>query len=254
MDRPAHSVRNSPGSTAMTLTPKAATFFPRGFRNAFQRKLAAVTRERHDAAHGSNVDDVTGAPAAHRGEDGLNDGDRAEYVGFELSAYFGHRGLFDRAFEAVARIVDEDIDRADVSFEAVNQSGADQRRWALLNTALFVDGLYLKITKKLATPLVILHVAVGNSHRVGALRHIQQQDTDGGGRARGPRSPRVEPHSSHATLLRHAPIFQPHSRPPDGNALLCSVLIITIAPTSRQFSELSSPRILLSRGFTAVTV
>jgi Fe-S cluster assembly protein SufD len=40
-------------------------------------------------------------------------------------------------------------------------SDADNQRWALLNTALFEDGLYLKITKKVQTPLVILHVGVG---------------------------------------------------------------------------------------------
>ena len=41
-------------------------------------------------------------------------------------------------------------------------SDADQRRWVLLNTALFEDGLYLKITKQITTPLVILHVATGD--------------------------------------------------------------------------------------------
>jgi Fe-S cluster assembly protein SufD len=41
-------------------------------------------------------------------------------------------------------------------------SDADQRRWALLNTALFVDGLYLKITTHVTVPLVILHVATGD--------------------------------------------------------------------------------------------
>jgi len=41
-------------------------------------------------------------------------------------------------------------------------SDADQRRWALLNTALFVDGLYLKITSRVSMPLVILHVATGD--------------------------------------------------------------------------------------------
>jgi Fe-S cluster assembly protein SufD len=41
-------------------------------------------------------------------------------------------------------------------------SDADQRRWSLLNTALFVDGLYLKITAQVPVPLVILHVAVGD--------------------------------------------------------------------------------------------
>jgi len=38
---------------------------------------------------------------------------------------------------------------------------ADQRRWVLLNTALFVDGLYLKITRQVTQPLVILHVSTG---------------------------------------------------------------------------------------------
>jgi Fe-S cluster assembly protein SufD len=41
-------------------------------------------------------------------------------------------------------------------------SDADQRRWVLLNTALFEEGLYLKITKPVATPLVILHVSTGD--------------------------------------------------------------------------------------------
>ena len=41
-------------------------------------------------------------------------------------------------------------------------SDADQRRWDLLNTALFVDGLYLKITSRVSMPLVILHVAAGD--------------------------------------------------------------------------------------------
>jgi Fe-S cluster assembly protein SufD len=40
-------------------------------------------------------------------------------------------------------------------------SDADNRRWAMLNTALFPDGLYLRITKNVPTPLVILHVGVG---------------------------------------------------------------------------------------------
>jgi Fe-S cluster assembly protein SufD len=41
-------------------------------------------------------------------------------------------------------------------------SDADQQRWALLNTALFVDGLYLKITARVSMPLVIMHVAAGD--------------------------------------------------------------------------------------------
>jgi len=42
-------------------------------------------------------------------------------------------------------------------------SDADQRRWVLLNTALFNDGLYLKITGQVSVPLVILHVSTGDS-------------------------------------------------------------------------------------------
>ena len=42
-------------------------------------------------------------------------------------------------------------------------SDADQRRWVLLNTALFDDGLYLKITGQVKVPLVILHVSTGDS-------------------------------------------------------------------------------------------
>jgi Fe-S cluster assembly protein SufD len=51
-------------------------------------------------------------------------------------------------------------------FEA--PSDADQRRWALLNTALFEDGLYLKITKPVATPVLILHVSTGSSEQDAA--------------------------------------------------------------------------------------
>jgi Fe-S cluster assembly protein SufD len=41
-------------------------------------------------------------------------------------------------------------------------SDADQRRWVLLNTALFHDGLYLKITRPLTAPLLILHISTGD--------------------------------------------------------------------------------------------
>jgi len=40
-------------------------------------------------------------------------------------------------------------------------SDADQQRWVLLNTALFLDGLFLKITSRVPLPLVILHVSTG---------------------------------------------------------------------------------------------
>ncbi len=50
---------------------------------------------------------------------------------------------------------------------------ADQRRWVLLNTALFEEGLYLKINKQITTPLVILHVSTGDGrHDVAYPRVI----------------------------------------------------------------------------------
>ena len=52
-------------------------------------------------------------------------------------------------------------------------SDADQARWGLLNTALFEDGLYLRITAKVATPLVILHVlTAGSANNVAYPRVI----------------------------------------------------------------------------------
>jgi Fe-S cluster assembly protein SufD len=52
-------------------------------------------------------------------------------------------------------------------------SDADEARWRLLNTALFVDGLYLKIRTKVETPLIILHVATAESpHTVAYPRVI----------------------------------------------------------------------------------
>jgi Fe-S cluster assembly protein SufD len=51
-------------------------------------------------------------------------------------------------------------------------SDADQRRWALLNTALFIDGLYLKITAPVAAPLVILHVSTGEAAQAAHPRII----------------------------------------------------------------------------------
>ncbi len=42
-------------------------------------------------------------------------------------------------------------------------SNDDGQRWSLLNTALFTDGLHLKITAHVPVPLVILHIATGES-------------------------------------------------------------------------------------------
>ena len=55
-------------------------------------------------------------------------------------------------------------------FESASE--ADQRRWALLNTALFVDGLHLRITQEVATPIVILHFLTGESSQAAHPRVI----------------------------------------------------------------------------------
>jgi len=51
-------------------------------------------------------------------------------------------------------------------------SDADQARWGLLNTALFADGLYLHVTAKVATPLVILHVLTADGAGHMALPRV----------------------------------------------------------------------------------
>jgi Fe-S cluster assembly protein SufD len=51
-------------------------------------------------------------------------------------------------------------------------SDADQRRWVLLNTALFVDGLYLRVTRPVSAPLVILHVSQGAAAQAAYPRII----------------------------------------------------------------------------------
>jgi Fe-S cluster assembly protein SufD len=51
-------------------------------------------------------------------------------------------------------------------------SEADQRRWVLLNTALFIDGLYLKITGSVSAPIVIRHLATGDGAQAAHPRII----------------------------------------------------------------------------------
>ncbi len=58
-------------------------------------------------------------------------------------------------------------------------SDADQQRWTLLNTALFVDGLYLKIVTRVPVPLVILHVATADGANNIAYPRIIIEATPG---------------------------------------------------------------------------
>lgn len=59
-----------------------------------------------------------------------------------------------------------DLSRSDPALIAAHLeplSDADQARFGLLNTALFEDGLYLRITGQVASPLVILHVSTASA-------------------------------------------------------------------------------------------
>jgi len=69
-----------------------------------------------------------------------------------MDAFFN--GIEIRSLRDLSR-----IDPALIAAHLTPLSDADQARWALLNTALFLDGLYLRITGKVTTPLVILHVS-----------------------------------------------------------------------------------------------
>jgi Fe-S cluster assembly protein SufD len=79
----------------------------------------------------------------------------------------GHPSLpshMDAWFDGIAIRSLRDMARLDPALIAAHLeplSDADQARWGLVNTALFTDGLYLKITENVATPLVILHMLTG---------------------------------------------------------------------------------------------
>lgn len=51
-------------------------------------------------------------------------------------------------------------------------SDADLHRWSLLNAALFVDGLYLKIGARVPKPLIILHVSSGGAANNAAYPRV----------------------------------------------------------------------------------
>jgi Fe-S cluster assembly protein SufD len=58
---------------------------------------------------------------------------------------------------------------------------ADQQRWALLNTALYLDGLFIKITARLTVPLVILHIASGDDANAIAYPRVIVEAAPGSG-------------------------------------------------------------------------
>jgi Fe-S cluster assembly protein SufD len=71
---------------------------------------------------------------------------------------------------SIRETYNEDPSRIRRFFESA--SDADQRRWVLLNTALFIDGLYLKITGTVAAPIVIRHLSTGDGAQAAHPRII----------------------------------------------------------------------------------
>jgi Fe-S cluster assembly protein SufD len=81
-------------------------------------------------------------------------------------------------------------------------SDPELSRFALLNTALFVDGLHLRITEPLAVPLILLHVATGDGvNNVAYPRVIIHAAPDSAATI-------VEHHVSQG---RHAPLVASHT-------------------------------------------
>jgi Fe-S cluster assembly protein SufD len=64
-----------------------------------------------------------------------------------------YNGIEIRSLRELAK-----IDPALIAAQIEPLSDAPEARFGLINTALFQDGLYLRITAKVATPLVILHL------------------------------------------------------------------------------------------------
>jgi Fe-S cluster assembly protein SufD len=79
-------------------------------------------------------------------------------------------GNNDLEIKSIASLVKSDSISLRRFFEP--NSDADQRRWTLLNTALFVDGLYLKIKRPLSAPIIIEHLASGGSAQAAHPRVI----------------------------------------------------------------------------------
>jgi Fe-S cluster assembly protein SufD len=74
-------------------------------------------------------------------------------------------------------------------------SAAEQERWSLLNIAMFVDGLYLKITGPVATPLLIRHVSTGDGPNAIAYPRVIIEAAPG----------------SSATIIEHHETQGPHA-------------------------------------------
>ncbi len=154
------------------LDAKAADFLGQRFADAFERELAAVVisdaGQAHVAGHRRDIDDVATAPLAHGWQHGLDHGHRAEHVDLELAHQLGQRRLLQDALVAVARVVDEHVDRAPVLFDPAH-GGLDVIQPADIQD----DGLGARAMQGLERGAIILaphgadHAVPGFQRRLG---------------------------------------------------------------------------------------
>ena len=83
------------------------------FDRELRRAIDAPAREGGIADDRRDVDDVTLARAAQMGQDGAGDLEQAEDIGLELALDLLRGRLLDRGQQAVAGVVDEDVDAAE---------------------------------------------------------------------------------------------------------------------------------------------
>jgi hypothetical protein len=81
----------------------------------FRRGVGAEPGERQLAAHGGDVDDRADPLRPRRGQGGLNHRNRTEEHRLHDRSEFGHRGFLDGAHDAVAGVVDQDVDTSEPS-------------------------------------------------------------------------------------------------------------------------------------------
>jgi Fe-S cluster assembly protein SufD len=120
------------------------------------------TNIRHLARHGfvAAPQALTGELQAHASLSLLSADARAATV----LVVNGHPSLpshMDAWFDGIEIRSLRELSRTDPALIAAHiepLSDADQARWGLINTALFSDGVYLRITAEVTTPFVILHL------------------------------------------------------------------------------------------------
>ncbi len=96
IERLAQSVRNAPGSIAVTLMPSGADLLGERLGQRLERELGRRSSRRwagwrHRPGHRGDVDDVAAALRAHAGQHRLDDVDHAEVVGVEEPAHLRRR-------------------------------------------------------------------------------------------------------------------------------------------------------------------